>query len=920
MSDEDRQQLLKLLRTKGILHRTATQPVLSRDGTPARWMLDSLNVTLTPEGASLAARCLLAELESFEGRQLATYGLTGIPLMQSCLVLGDGRYLGALIRKEPKKHGSLKVIEGELDPAEPVVIVDDSVSSGLSMWNCANTLEQAGFHVEGGVTLVRFRYLQGTALLIRRGLRMATVFDIDADFIRQMDGEPPRLANPTKMFGPLTATGVPAAEGLHPAALARAVIAEYLRSGRVLDGPASLDDYYDAAGGCWVSLRRRTAINRRPARDGFWHFPGEAGNGAPRDVVLAAVRTARQLQAKHDDAQEVLDECAIAVTFFTALEQCTVGELDNERYGIVVRSADRDATMGGALPRMPGIANEWQQFWHAARRNAKLEPLEPYRLYRHDVRKAVEPGVTWQPTGAPDSPRTAWPEHAARVLARGARLHIVDTAAPSESVELPDHIIGLFVTVYADGKIVGCTGSYSGDLAAKVPALAEAALHDSRFGEPSPDAEIAVGVSLLANAVEIGAASPDWVTHPIRFGEQALRVRQGTRDGFLLPGVAMMRSWTRRQYVDEVIDKAGITRAPYHWTRYDCATWIADRDGERPIVDGLPAVRDPEPGTANRLRELLTEYTLRVHTSTEPPVNRYQVFADRLRTGVLPARLAYGAWVKARAGLATQCAEDLDRLTATGGSSEVEDHPPSIATAAFTVLAQLHSGIHVGDNTIDMLWSAIDIHGRITTHRDGGHDRDQDYAPGQVLMALAAAAQREMTDIREPDLRRAFRYYRMRFRQNHSWGAVTWLTQAFSWWAVALDDPSTLSDAYEIADWALGFQSVRSGAFLNDHQADTPGATTALYLEAVAAVRAAAHHFGHSDRETRYAAALSAGIGFLGRLVYLDAHRAVLPNPGWARGGIRMSLTSSDIRTDYVHHALSAVLGSLDTEPYGWSR
>ena len=51
---------------------------------------------------------------------------------------------------------------------------------------------------------------------------------------------------------------------------------------------------------------------------------------------------------------------------------CPVGELDNERYGIVVRSTDRDSTMGGALPRMPGMANEWQQFWHAWRRNAKL--------------------------------------------------------------------------------------------------------------------------------------------------------------------------------------------------------------------------------------------------------------------------------------------------------------------------------------------------------------------------------------------------------------------------------------------------------------------------------------------------------------------------------------------------------------------
>ena len=39
-----------------------TQPVLTRDGRTAPWMLDSLRVTLTARGAELAGRCLLALL------------------------------------------------------------------------------------------------------------------------------------------------------------------------------------------------------------------------------------------------------------------------------------------------------------------------------------------------------------------------------------------------------------------------------------------------------------------------------------------------------------------------------------------------------------------------------------------------------------------------------------------------------------------------------------------------------------------------------------------------------------------------------------------------------------------------------------------------------------------------------------------
>ena len=127
-----RSELLDLLRDRGILYRSPTQPILSRDGTSGRWMLDSLAVTLSARGAELAGQCLLQLLQRFDGRQIATYGLTGVPLLQSC-ILQDHRYRGLLVRKERKQHGSLKLIEGDIDPNEPVILLDDSVSSGMSM-------------------------------------------------------------------------------------------------------------------------------------------------------------------------------------------------------------------------------------------------------------------------------------------------------------------------------------------------------------------------------------------------------------------------------------------------------------------------------------------------------------------------------------------------------------------------------------------------------------------------------------------------------------------------------------------------------------------------------------------------------------------------------------------------------------------
>src|SRR6185295_2749671 len=228
-----RAELLELLQRSGILYRTETQPILSRDGTSARWMLDSLAVTLSPRGAELAGKCILELLNRFDGKQIATYGLTGVPILQSC-VLQDDRYRGLLVRKERKQHGSLKLIEGPVDRDQPVVLLDDSVSSGTCMDEAIERLEQAGLRVEGGICLVRFGWYGGYARMQERGYHMEAVYDIWDDFMSQMKDEELPLRNPSKWFPEFRWSSERAAEGLHPTELARRVVSKYLSSGELL--------------------------------------------------------------------------------------------------------------------------------------------------------------------------------------------------------------------------------------------------------------------------------------------------------------------------------------------------------------------------------------------------------------------------------------------------------------------------------------------------------------------------------------------------------------------------------------------------------------------------------------------------------------------------------------------------------------
>ncbi|HEY6352010.1 MAG TPA: AMMECR1 domain-containing protein [Candidatus Angelobacter sp.] len=932
---EERRELLASLLQNGILRRSPRQPIVSRDGVTARWMLNSLGVTLSSRGAELAGRCLLELLQHFDGRQLATYGLIGVPILQSCILQSGGRYRGLLVRREAKPYGAMRVIEGEIDGNEPVVLVDDSIASGTSFTEACERLEAAGLHVEGAVCLVRFGWFSGYSNIQERGYHVEALFDIHDDFMANMEGEAKPAANTSRIFPPFEWSAERAPEGLHPAGLARLAMTEYLSTGKLLRPAQHLDRDYDSSGGAWVSVRSKSNIHLRHARDGFWNFPGEPRWTTAEDIVRAALLTAHLLPAGKAGLAR-LESSHIAVTFFSALEEGTVGQLDNDRYGIVVRSRERASVMGGALPRMPGIGNEFQQFQQARIANGKLLEIEPYAIYRHEVKKFVEPGVQWQRTGVPKAEQPAACEDAriGTAIARRARdiavahlLGLPEATAPLGNQSLPQHLHSLFVTIYIWGRLRGCMGDAITSLDADLRRLVMVALKDERFADLNashPEA-IAVSVSLLSNAINLGEFSPEDVVRRCVHGRQALRVYQNQREGILLPFLAAMHDLTPVAYAREVIDKAGVTRPPYYWQRFDCSTWLADSEGAG-LMEGAFRQLEPELPPEELLPEmaaLYSDYLVRHQKKDGLFYESYEPFRNRLHQGLTPPRMAHAAWVLARAAgtlgkpSLREAADNTVgvllkalRVSEAGAWLELDQRPPSVSEIAFLVLAlcEFPKGDHrrrMARSLAETLWSSIDRHGRMATHREAKKvpDVHQDYTPGQVLLALAAAADSGLTEIKQSKLQSTFRYYRHRFRHNRDFGQVSWMMQAFSrWWRIQ-PDPGFAALVFEIGGWILEFQNEKNGAFMTGHQSDTPGFTSALYLEGIGAAAAIP-----SQNQSKYLDAYVRGMQFLNRLTIRPHHAPVLPNSEYAVGGLRQSLYTSFVRLDFVQHALSCVL------------
>jgi orotate phosphoribosyltransferase/AMMECR1 domain-containing protein len=905
---------------------TAAEPVVTVDGAPAPWALDCLRATLNHDGATLAARALAPRLATFYGRQLATYGVGGIPLLQSCL-MRDRRLRGLVIRKERRTYGARTQIEGDVDRREPVVLVDDASASGWSLVHAYELLEEHGLFVEGAVCLVRFGFNAGIAYLTDRGVRVESVLDLWGDLAGHLPGTAPVDANPTAALPPVRSARARFPSGLHPATLARRVIEARLAARPVPLPPRALGGgRWDARGGVFVSVRPQDDVTDRFAREGFFRFPDDDNRlpaDAPRAVVLAALKTADALRTSKDGQANMIAGIAIAVTFCGPLERTTLGGVDNERFGLVARSLVRRGFLGGALPRMPGIAGDWEQHRHAHTTNAKLYRREPYELFRHEVIRAVEPGMPWHATGVPRE-KTPWHALHGPRIAKRARAAVLGIEPARLGFAAPASLDSLYVTVLVGGRVRGCSGGIVRDLDDDVVRHARTAAVDARFGVGPPahrphDEAVAVSVSFLSEPVPLGTITAEDAALRLRAGRDAILVEAATQDveraALLLPMVASHSCLDEIAFCEAALEKAGLARdEPARFTRLACTSYGADGARTGALEGALPAPPRRRP-LGRPAAESIARYLERAQREDGTfHLDHLPAIGARFGVAELP-RMAHAAWVLARAQRSRAAARTLRALRSLverdsacawlrdPAGTRGTQSPPYQESFFLLALCEAGRPPALASALAATLAAAFDETGRVRTRSPGDDDALDLFAP-QALLALGRARSCGVAGADDDRVRRAWIAAHIRFRHRPTIVQVAWLAQAALAWrrSKRLQDV-TRAVVDDVVQFVLDRQQ-QSGAVLHPPTPAPLGFTTVLALEALAAARAMARR----PARARIDDACRRALAFLDRLVIQERDVPWLADGAGALGGVRESLLDVRLRTDYAQHALAALL------------
>lgn len=150
-------------------------------GQPIGWLLDTRVPMLDGAVFNEVGEVLAERLREKGVHQVAGFGFGAYALVCAVLAASDTppAFKGGLIREERKAHGRRRLIEGPLDPTEPVVLVDDILNSGRSATQALSRLRREDFDVVGLMTIFNFTWSSGRARLENEGLWVDSLLDLN---------------------------------------------------------------------------------------------------------------------------------------------------------------------------------------------------------------------------------------------------------------------------------------------------------------------------------------------------------------------------------------------------------------------------------------------------------------------------------------------------------------------------------------------------------------------------------------------------------------------------------------------------------------------------------------------------------------------------------------------------------------------
>jgi orotate phosphoribosyltransferase len=149
-------------------------------GQPIGWLLDTRIPMLDSRMFKEVGRVLADRLRAKGVHQVAGYGFGAFSMVCSVLAApGLPAFKGGFVREHRKPHGRRRLVEGPLNRAKPIVLLDDILNSGRSASRAISLLRNDGFEAVGVMTLFNFTWSGGRSRIEADGVWVDSLLDLN---------------------------------------------------------------------------------------------------------------------------------------------------------------------------------------------------------------------------------------------------------------------------------------------------------------------------------------------------------------------------------------------------------------------------------------------------------------------------------------------------------------------------------------------------------------------------------------------------------------------------------------------------------------------------------------------------------------------------------------------------------------------
>ena len=177
--DSKIKKLKKIIKEQGLVTESR-QKIISPRGAESNWLFDLRNIFLKPNSLNLIAEIFWHYFEKKYPFQIGGQEIAAIPLVSAIILKSHqaGKPIsGFIIRKSRKPTGLQKIIEGEINENE-IVLIDDLINSGTTILRQIKILEEQNKKVDSVFTLIRFGDEQYYKFIREKRTKLISLFTI----------------------------------------------------------------------------------------------------------------------------------------------------------------------------------------------------------------------------------------------------------------------------------------------------------------------------------------------------------------------------------------------------------------------------------------------------------------------------------------------------------------------------------------------------------------------------------------------------------------------------------------------------------------------------------------------------------------------------------------------------------------------